>query len=329
MMSNARLSIVIPVCNSARWLTELFKALQALEGEALEFVIVDDASSDDSWPAIQEFAATEPRVRAMRHASNRGAAASKNSGILAASGDWIGFCDADDLPSPGRYAALRAHAMAHGLDVVYANAYRFTDTPRPDDPPYLQQPKPEGVVTGVAWLNACHHGNEIPAPAWLTLVSRRLIDRHGLRFPEGSMIDDVRWTAELLCVAERVAYLPDRGYGYRLNPESATQHQSPRHTRQRIESLAHTTLDLFALAAQQPVAARPGLQHLAKDTGRMAVAQLMGLQRRTDRAATFRRLQSMGLLQAMRQVHAGSRFWRQVWRMRLECLFSQGSDRDT
>lgn len=70
-----------------------------------EFVVVDDASTDGSWPVIERMARTSDRFRTIRHASNRGYPAALNSILTAARGDYVAFFDDDDDSAPDRLAA--------------------------------------------------------------------------------------------------------------------------------------------------------------------------------------------------------------------------------
>lgn len=100
-------SIVVPAFNVATTLSETLSALQAQNFDSFEVVIVDDGSSD-ATVSIAEHYCADPRIRLVRQ-PNRGLAGARNSGIAAAHGEYIGFCDADDIWEPGKLAAHVAH----------------------------------------------------------------------------------------------------------------------------------------------------------------------------------------------------------------------------
>jgi glycosyltransferase involved in cell wall biosynthesis len=87
----------MPCFNHARFVVESAEGILRQTLEDLELIIVDDCSSDNSWEVIQDVARKDPRVKAIRHARNQGASKSRNDGLLAANGEFIGFCDADDI----------------------------------------------------------------------------------------------------------------------------------------------------------------------------------------------------------------------------------------
>jgi glycosyltransferase involved in cell wall biosynthesis len=80
----------------------------------LEVILIDDGSST---PLVVP---DDPRLRAIRHASPRGVSAARNSGIAAANGEWIAFCDDDDVWAPDKLAAQLSAATAIGASWVYA-----------------------------------------------------------------------------------------------------------------------------------------------------------------------------------------------------------------
>ena len=121
------LSIVVPVFNSAATLDELVSGLLAAIrplGDAVEVLLVDDASSDDSWTVIRELASVHQEVRGLRMARNVGEQNAVLCGILNAGGRIIATIDDDLQQPPGALPALVA-AMDEDVDVVYGTARRY------------------------------------------------------------------------------------------------------------------------------------------------------------------------------------------------------------
>jgi glycosyltransferase involved in cell wall biosynthesis len=91
-----------------------------------EVIIVDDGSTDDSAQIIH--ALNDARIRYIRHASNRGAGAARNTGTRAACGDLIAYLDSDDEWLPGK-ALLQRRFLEARPDVLFC----FTDLGRDFD----------------------------------------------------------------------------------------------------------------------------------------------------------------------------------------------------
>jgi len=120
MVVPATLSIVIPVYNEAESLETLHRELgevAAVEGYALDVVLVDDGSRDASWEVIRRLAAGDPRVRGIRFRRNFGKAAALSAGFAEAKGDLVVTLDADLQDDPKEIPRFLAE-MQRGLDVV-------------------------------------------------------------------------------------------------------------------------------------------------------------------------------------------------------------------
>jgi len=85
-------SVVIPAYNADRYIARALKSVQAQKRPAREIIVVDDGSTDNTAAVVQR---SGSNIRYI-HQDNAGAAQARNTGIEAASCDWIAFLDADD-----------------------------------------------------------------------------------------------------------------------------------------------------------------------------------------------------------------------------------------
>lgn len=118
----SRVSVIVPLRDGAAYVGEALASV--LEGTRApdEVIVVDDGSSDDG-PAIAE--AVGSPVRVLRRPP-AGIGAATNAGLAEASGDLIGFIDADDLWTPEKLASqLAALAADESLDAVFGRAREF------------------------------------------------------------------------------------------------------------------------------------------------------------------------------------------------------------
>ena len=100
-----KLSVVIPCCNAERFVEQSIASCLANDFSACdcEIICVDDCSRDGTLKVLEELAAGNPRLVVLRHEQNKGANEARRTGVLAATGDYILFCDADD--------SFEAHAL--------------------------------------------------------------------------------------------------------------------------------------------------------------------------------------------------------------------------
>jgi len=92
--SGDKISVVIPVFNRRHEVLRAIASVLRQERQADEILVVDDGSTDGSAAAVAGL--NEPRIKLLRHDTNRGAAAARNTGIAAARGAWVAFLDSDD-----------------------------------------------------------------------------------------------------------------------------------------------------------------------------------------------------------------------------------------
>ncbi|MFJ1300402.1 glycosyltransferase [Pseudomonadota bacterium AL_CKDN230030165-1A_HGKHYDSX7] len=134
MPASPLVSVIIPSYNHDRFLQEAIDSVLTQTDIALELIIVDDGSRDDSWALIERASANDPRVRAFAQ-TNQGAHAAINAGLRAARGDYIAILNSDDRFHPGRLSQLVALAR-EGYDFI-ATGLRLIDQssqPIPDAP---------------------------------------------------------------------------------------------------------------------------------------------------------------------------------------------------
>ena len=114
-------SVVMSVFNDACYLRRAIESILEQEGAELEFIIVDDGSTDGSAAILDEYAGRDPRVRVIRQA-NAGLTRSLIRGCKEARGEFIARQDADDVSLPGRLA--RQVSMLKGDDrLVFVSSW--------------------------------------------------------------------------------------------------------------------------------------------------------------------------------------------------------------
>ncbi|UWM74284.1 glycosyltransferase family 2 protein [Rhizobium sp. WSM4643] len=127
-MSGVRVAVVIPAYNAGEYLAQTLQSVVDQTHKALEIIIVDDGSTDETPSICRRFAASDSRIRILS-TENRGVAAARNTGIQASKSDFIAFLDADDLWHSTyiqrMLSALQPLPDAWGA--VYA-LHRFIDT---------------------------------------------------------------------------------------------------------------------------------------------------------------------------------------------------------
>lgn len=118
------LSVLMPVFNE-RWTLDLIveRVLSSPVELDIELVIVDDCSTDGSWQRIQELAERDPRIQAVRHATNGGKGTAIRTAIAHMTGDVAVVQDADLEYDPHEFPRLLAPILAGKADAVFGSRY--------------------------------------------------------------------------------------------------------------------------------------------------------------------------------------------------------------
>jgi glycosyltransferase involved in cell wall biosynthesis len=119
----SRVSVVIPVYNSASTLARAAQSALRQTLSDMELIIVDDGSRDGSLGEARAIAAVDSRVRVIALPTNRGKPHAMNRAIAEANGVWIAVLDADDWYEPDRLAMLVAAAEANEVPLIADNQY--------------------------------------------------------------------------------------------------------------------------------------------------------------------------------------------------------------
>ncbi|MGA2233407.1 MAG: glycosyltransferase family 2 protein [Tepidisphaeraceae bacterium] len=113
----------MPTFNCRHTLAEAIGCILAQTLGDFELIIVDDGSTDDSARVIEEVAAQDNRVRAVRQ-GNRGVGAALNTGLDIARGEYLARMDADDRTPPERFAEQIAYLAANPAITVVGGWHR-------------------------------------------------------------------------------------------------------------------------------------------------------------------------------------------------------------
>ena len=120
-----KVSVVLPIYNVEDYLNEALYSLTIQSLHEMEFICVNDGSTDGSMAIIKEYASLDKRFRIIDK-PNSGYGHSMNKGIDAARGQYLGILEPDDFVPSSMFRALYRIASRNNLDFVKADFYRFT-----------------------------------------------------------------------------------------------------------------------------------------------------------------------------------------------------------
>lgn len=111
------ISVIIPVYNVQTYVAQCIDSILSQNYEKLEIILVDDGSTDHSGEICDGYAERDDRIVVI-HQKNGGAAAAKNTGLRAATGEYLSFVDSDDYLEPGAYDHMVKILMEYQADAV-------------------------------------------------------------------------------------------------------------------------------------------------------------------------------------------------------------------
>ena len=111
-----KLSVVVPFHNVGAYAPDTLRSLAINADPEFEFLLVDDCSTDDTPYVLDRLKDRVPNATVLRHETNLGVAQARNTGIDAATGDYVTFLDGDDWYAPGHLRAMVDGIEALGCD---------------------------------------------------------------------------------------------------------------------------------------------------------------------------------------------------------------------
>jgi CDP-glycerol glycerophosphotransferase len=233
-----RISVVVPIYDVEAYLDDCLRSVVAQTYADLEVVMVDDGSNDGSAAIAERHAEQDRRLRLIRQ-PNGGLGHARNTGVRAATGDFLLFLDSDDRLPPDALELLLASLERTGSDFATGGVHRFA-TARTWPAPFLRKTfmrrRGRTHVTRFRWLLSDRMAQN-------KLWRRSFWDEHGLRFPEGVLHEDIPVVVPAHFRARSVDVVARPVYLWRVREDGA-----PSITQRRTE--LRTLHDRFAAVEQ-------------------------------------------------------------------------------
>lgn len=177
----AKISVIMPVYNCERYLEAAVGSVLSQEGAEIELIAVEDCSKDSSRDILRRLAENDTRIRAVFNEHNMGVAAVRNRAMDLVTGDFVAFCDSDDVVPSGAYAALcgaigDCDVAIGAFDNLYYEGNELIRT--------------EHCTVGTETKNSSFLALFSVCCLWTKLIRTSFIRKHGFRFDESMRIGE-------------------------------------------------------------------------------------------------------------------------------------------
>lgn len=221
------ISIIIPIYNVAPYVEQCIQSVIDQTYKDLEIIIVDDCGTDNSMEIAERIISEnenkngKPNIvfKIIRHDHNRGLSAARNTGILAATGDYLYFLDSDDWLLPeciekmvGCLKAYPDSQMVFSGSLATSMKRTASDYTKANYPEYSN----DRVWLQCSMLNTYTFG----VNAWNKLIRRDFVLRYNLFFVEGLINEDVMWKFQISKYLQTASFYQGNTYMYRIRENS-------------------------------------------------------------------------------------------------------------
>lgn len=192
------ISIIVPIYNAERYLNRCIKSLINQTKENIEFILVNDGSTDSSEEIIKSY--KDKRIKYFKN-KNQGIGKTRNFGMQKATGKYIMFLDSDDYLSTNACDELFSKAEKDNLDLVINNFYRVEEE---------TEKKVEVIIP--EFKNTTLKENkrlllDVNLAPWNKLYKRELLKKNKIQFVEDLKYEDAPFVVEAMDKAKKIGYI--------------------------------------------------------------------------------------------------------------------------
>ena len=215
-----KFSIIIPAYNASRYICDCLDSLLAQDFPKHEYevIVVDDSSTDDTAKIVAE---RYINVKLLRHEQNRRQGGARNTGIKAATGEYVMFIDADDYWNARNTLSVIDQLLKQYPDLQVLRSVSF-NTVKYDARARYESVTCENdgvtIMSGQENLSTGKFLYEI----WTSVYRRDFLVNNSLYFRENVFFEDSDWTIKMLWHATLIGLYRFPFYCYRNNPDSTT-----------------------------------------------------------------------------------------------------------
>lgn len=225
--TNHLVSIIVPAYNAEKYIADAIESVLRQTYPYFELIIVDDASTDRTAEVVHSF--SDQRIKLIRHASNRGPGAARNTAIEAASGKWMAVLDADDQWKANRLERLVEASLEAGNGYFVADDFMLCFDSVSGLKPWrrgLETARNISYHNDSLILNLCGF-IKLGAPPIKPFIPLDHVQQFQLRYYIDCLCgEDLEFLCHLFRTGLKLRLIAEPLYLYRITPDSLTSKPS-------------------------------------------------------------------------------------------------------
>ncbi|MBE6751832.1 MAG: glycosyltransferase [Ruminococcaceae bacterium] len=216
-MSEAKISIIIPVYNVEKYIERCVESLLRQTFEDIEIILVNDGSKDNSGHLCDEMSEKDARIKVF-HQENQGVSVARNTGISNASADYIVFVDSDDFAAPTMCESLYNIITNTDCDLAVCRAYNTDSEELICYPEEKDLPAPVVLDRDDGVFKMANPLENFCTP-WGKIFKKDLVLK--CKFPVGvPMAQDLHFVYSYLAYCKKITFTEEKLYYYFAREDS-------------------------------------------------------------------------------------------------------------
>lgn len=236
-------SVIVPVYNVEKYILRCISSIQQQSLTDIEIIVVNDCTPDNSMTIVSRLAENDKRIRILNNERNRGPMIARERGYMAATGEYITFCDSDDFLSQNAIERLYDTAKESDADIVSGNAV-YCDVSGKEKL-WTSELKYGNTKSGIL-KSLLHH--ELGHNLWGKLFRAFLLQGFNYKTYENMTNgEDACLFYQIIRNINGMVLIPDIVYKYVQNPESSSQRRRSTHV---LENLCLASSEIIKVVCE-------------------------------------------------------------------------------
>lgn len=215
-----KVSVIVPIYNTEKYVVECLESIVNQTLKEIEIICIDDGSTDNSIEIVKCYSNIK-----IIHQKHSGLSIARNTGMQNANGEYIYFCDSDDILVTNALEELYNYSKKNNLDMLCFDGNTFYDQESlknkfPYYQNYYKRHYNYDISTGRNMFGKMITNNEFRTACPLYLFKREFLHKNNITFFEKILYEDLLFTTQCFLIADKVGYISKQLYNRRIRDNS-------------------------------------------------------------------------------------------------------------